>query len=273
MAGSFPLSLPISLRGARVLLVNDDGIDSAGLALLERTVRRFTDDLWTVAPRDNQSARGRAFTLRRPIGCRRLAERRYAVEGTPVDCVLIALNGLIPGRRPELVLSGVNQGTNLGEDIAASGTVGACLEAAEQGVPGIAFSQVGAYPDPDGTAWTCAERNLPGLLPKLVATLDHHEMVLNVNFPRLGAGGELAGTCVVPAGHRKGPVMVENHKDDGNGRATFFYDQLRADDPVSPDCDIDRAHAGHITITPLKINLTHDAQLRDLRARLESFES
>ncbi len=270
MAGSFPLSLPISLRGARVLLVNDDGIDSAGLALLERTVRRFTDDLWTVAPRENQSARGRAFSLRRPVDCRRLAERRYAIDGTPVDCVLIALNGLIPGRRPDLVLSGVNQGTNLGEDIAASGTVGACLAAAEQGVPGIAFSQVGAYLDPDGTAWTCAEQHLPGLLPKLVAMLGDHETVLNVNFPRLGAGSELAGTCVVPAGRRKGPVMVETHKDDGNGGTTYFYDQLRAEDPMSPDCDIDRAHAGHITITPLKLDLTHDRQLRDLQGRFES---
>ena len=95
-------SLPIDLGNARVLVVNDDGIDSAGLALLERTARRFTDDVWTVAPQENQSARGRAYTLRRPVACQRRDERRYAVAGTPVDCVLVALNGLIPGRRPDL---------------------------------------------------------------------------------------------------------------------------------------------------------------------------
>lgn len=266
MSGTFPLSLD----GARVLLVNDDGIESAGLALLERTVRGFTADLWTVAPRENQSARGRAYTLRRPVGCRRLAERRYAVAGTPVDCVLIALNGLIPGRRPDLVLSGVNQGTNLGEDIAASGTVGACLQAAEQGVPASAFSQLGAHRTSGGSAWACAERHLPGLLPKLVASLGDHEMVLNVNFPRLGAAGDLAGTCVVPAGRRKGPVVIESRGGDGNGGTTFFFDRLRADDPVAPDCDIDRAHACHITITPLKLDPTDDSQLRDLQARFES---
>jgi 5'-nucleotidase len=151
-------SISLSLDSARVLLVNDDGIESPGLAVLERAVRGFTGDVWTVAPRENQSARGRAYTLRRPVDCQRLAERRFAVEGTPVDCVLVALNGLIAGRRPDLVLSGVNQGTNLGEDIPASGTVGACLEAAEQGVPGIAFSQVGAYRAADDAVWASAER-------------------------------------------------------------------------------------------------------------------
>ena len=262
--------LSLSLDGARVLVVNDDGIDSAGLALLERAARSYSDDVWTVAPRQNQSARGRAYTLRRPVDCRRLDERRYAVAGTPVDCVLAALNGLIPGRRPDLVLSGVNQGTNLGEDIPASGTVGACLEAAEQGVPGIAFSQVGGTADPDGPAWSCAAQHLPQLLPRLAASLGHPEMVLNVNFPRLGAAEEPAGTCVVPVGRRKGPVTIETHGDDGNGGATFFYGRLRADDPHVSDCDIDRAHAGHITITPLKLDPTHEDHLRDLQARLEA---
>jgi len=260
----------LSLESARVLVVNDDGIDSDGLALLERTARAFTNDVWTVAPHENQSARGRAYTLRRPVGCRRLAERRYAVAGTPVDCVLVALNGLIPGRRPNLVLSGVNQGTNLGEDIPASGTVGACLEAAEQGVPGIAFSQLGAHRDPRLSSWTCAERYLPDLLPELVAMLGHHELVLNVNFPRLGADGGIAGTCVVPTGRRQGPVMVEAHSDDGNGGVTFFYDDLRVSNPVAPDCDIDRVFAGHITITPLRLDPTHDDHLRDLQTRLGS---
>ncbi len=83
MTSNFPLSLPISLRGARVLLVNDDGIDSAGLALLERTVRRFTDDVWTVAPRDNQSARGRAFTLRRPSAALPSRARRSTASSSP----------------------------------------------------------------------------------------------------------------------------------------------------------------------------------------------
>lgn len=263
-------SVPISLDGARVLLVNDDGIDSAGLALLERAVGAFTNDLWTVAPRDNQSARGRAYTLRRPVGCQRLGERRFAVAGTPVDCVLIALNGLIPGRRPDLVLSGVNHGTNLGEDIAASGTVGACLEGAAQGVPGIALSQLGADPGSGEDAWGCAERHLPGLLPKLAESLDHDEMVLNVNFPRLPGAGGSVGVCVVPAGRRKGPVLVESRGDDGNGGATFYFDRLRADHPMAPDCDIDRAHACHITITPLKLDPTHDGLLQNLRARFES---
>ena len=187
-----------------------------------------------------------------------------------MDCVLVALNGLIPGRRPDLVLSGVNQGTNLGEDIPASGTVGACLEAAEQGVPGIAFSQVGAYRDAGDDAWSCAVRHLPGLLPKLAAALDHHELVLNVNFPRLNADGGIAGTCVVPAGRRKGPVRIDTHDDDGNGGATFVYDELRADHPLVPDCDIDRAHGGHITITPLKLDPTHEARLPLLQTHFET---
>ena len=262
------VSLP--REGLRVLLVNDDGIDSPGLALLERAARGLGDDVWTVAPRDNQSARGRAYTLRRPVDCRRLAERRYAVEGTPVDCVMVALNGLIPDRRPDLVLSGVNQGTNLGEDIPASGTVGACLEAAEQGVPGIAFSQLGAYHNAGAEAWACAEAHLPDLLPRLLSALDHRETVLNVNFPRHNGAGIVAGPAVVPAGRRQGPVKIDSRRDDGDGGATFVYDELRADAPSAPDCDIDRAHAGHITVTPLRLDPTHEGQLRALQSRFES---
>ena len=263
MTGDFSLSP----GGLRVLVVNDDGIDSAGLALLERAARSLSDDVWTVAPRENQSARGRAYSLRQPVACRRLAERRYAVAGTPVDCVLAGLNGLLPGRRPELVLSGVNQGTNLGEDIPASGTVGACLEAAEQGVPGIAFSQRGASRNSGAEAWACAETHLPALLPELLAALDHPETVLNVNFPSIDGSGAIAGPSAVPAGRRKGPVTIESHSDDGAGGATFVYDQLRADEPHAPACDIELAHAGHITVTPLTRDPTHDGQLRALQSR------
>lgn len=255
------------LDRCRVLVVNDDGIESAGLALLARAARGFTDDVWVVAPRRNQSARGRAYTLARPVECHHLDARRVAVEGTPVDCVLIALNGLIPGRRPDLVLSGVNQGTNLGEDIGASGTVGACLEAAEQGVPAIAFSQVGAYPAPLDAHWACAERHLPDLLPDLVAALADRRSVFNVNFPRLDEGAEAAGTAVVPAGRREGALLVQALEHDGDGRRSFFYDQLRPDVPAAPHCDIERVQAGYITVTPLTHGLTDETRLDGLRAR------
>ncbi len=266
-----PSHLP-PLDRCRILLVNDDGIESAGLALLEATARGFTDDLWVVAPRGNQSARGRAYTLARPIECRHLDERRVAVEGTPVDCVLIALNGLIPGRRPDLVLSGVNQGTNLAEDIAASGTVGACLEAAEQGVPAIAFSQVGAYPAPVESHWASARRYLPRLLPELAEALADRYAVFNVNFPPLGEGAEAAGTAVVPAGRREGALQIQVLEDDGNGRRSFFYDQLRPDVPAAPHCDIDRLLAGYITVTPLRHGLTDETRLDHLRTRLGGAE-
>ncbi|MET0274650.1 MAG: 5'/3'-nucleotidase SurE, partial [Phenylobacterium sp.] len=124
----------------RILLTNDDGIHAPGLVALEAIARALSDDIWVVAPEWEQSGASRALTLAEPLRVRPIGERRFAVSGTPTDCVMLGINDLVQGARPDLVLSGVNRGANLAEDVTMSGTVAGAIEAMAMGVPGIALS-------------------------------------------------------------------------------------------------------------------------------------
>src|SRR5687767_15747335 len=112
----------------RILLTNDDGINARGLDLLETVARRFSDDIWVVAPAEEQSGAGHSLTLTRPIRVRKHGDKRFAVAGTPTDAVMMALARIMQDHKPDLILSGVNRGANLGEDVTYSGTVSAAME-------------------------------------------------------------------------------------------------------------------------------------------------
>lgn len=249
------------LETCRVMVCNDDGIQSRGIEILLNAIRAFTDDVWLVAPEKNQSARSRAYSIARDVHVQRQAPRRFAVSGTPVDCAIVGLNGLIPGKRPDLVLSGVNEGTNLAEDIPASGTIGACLEAVDQGIPAIAFSQVGTYSTDRDGSWLAAETQLPDLLPGLVANIGPTVPMLNVNFPQIRHSDQWRGTKVTASGKRPGPVHLTRRAGAVEGAQVFHYDILRDDRADYPDCDIYYAMEGYTTVTPLVWSLTHHAAL------------
>ena len=125
----------------RILLTNDDGIHAPGLKVLEEIARQFSDDIWICAPSEEQSGAGHSLTLTRPVRLQTLGERRFAVTGTPTDSVMMALRTVMPGP-PDLILSGVNRGANLGDDVTYSGTVSAAIEGALAGIRSIALSQV-----------------------------------------------------------------------------------------------------------------------------------
>ena len=256
----------MSLRDRRIVVVNDDGIDAHGLSILERAARRCSEDVWVVAPAANQSGRGRALSWRQEVQVEHRGDRRYAVHGTPADCVLIALNGLFGGRGVDLVLSGVNAGSNLANDIGSSGTVGACFEAAERDVPAIAFSQRHASGNP--SRWTCAESLTEHLLPHLFDALCAPRRVLNVNFPALANGEAVAGLAVTHSGWREGPTSLEE-RPSVNGRRAFHIYTIREDEPNEPDCDLGLAMRGYVTVTPLSLDQTRHEDLAGMRARLQ----
>src|SRR5215470_11436338 len=135
------LKAPLDLPTARILVTNDDGINAPGLKVLEKVARSLSRQVWVVAPEAEQSGAAHSLTLRRPLRVRRLSARRFAVDGTPTDCVLLAVHSIMP-KRPDLVLSGINRGSNLGEDITYSGTIAAAMEATLLEIPAIAMSQV-----------------------------------------------------------------------------------------------------------------------------------
>lgn len=170
----------------RILLTNDDGIHAPGFSVLESIAARLSDDIWAVAPAEEQSGAGHSLTLTRPIRLRRLGERKFAVNGTPTDAVMMALAHIMKDAPPDLILSGINRGANLAEDVTYSGTVSAAMEGALAGVRSIALSQVYAREGmgetiPFATAEAWAERTIRRLMevPLITGTL------FNVNFPAL----------------------------------------------------------------------------------------
>ena len=186
----------------RILLTNDDGYHAPGLAVLETLAATLSDDVWVVAPAEEQSGTGRSLTLTRPIRLRRFGEKRFAVAGTPTDAVMMALGELMRDKRPDLVLSGVNRGANLGEDVFYSGTVAAAMEAALAGIPAIALSQ--RYADQgmgDTVTFDAAAAWGERVLRPLVARAMPSRTLVNVNFPAI-APDAVKGVRVVAQGLR-----------------------------------------------------------------------
>jgi 5'-nucleotidase len=254
--------LPIDLAAARILVTNDDGINAPGLKVLERIARSLSRDVWIVAPEMEQSAAAHSLTLRRPLQVRRISNRRFAVDGTPTDCVLLAVNHIIKRRRPDLVLSGVNRGGNLGEDVTYSGTIAAAMEATLLDIPAIAMSQVrehGGHP----VKWHTAETHGPDVVRRLVSMKWPPGVLMNVNFPNVAAAA-VVGARVVRQGRREGGIAVVEASDPV-GRPYLWIGDFSSDSSVDPDTDLAAVMGGEIAVTPLHLDLTHDATRRELQ--------
>ena len=261
-AGGLP---PGSLRDKCIVVTNDDGIDAPGITVLADAARVHSDDVWVVAPAKDQSARGRAMSHKQDVEVEARQDRGFAVNGTPVDCVMIALNGLLGDRHVDLVLSGVNRGANLADEIHYSGTVGACMEGAEQGVPGIAFSaHRGESAEVD---WRLAERLAVDLLPVFAGGLGSKRMVLNVNFPSVSSSDDIRGMVATACGWRDSPTHI-HERPAREGRRVFRIAPLRDDIPRHPRCDLDWLLKGYVTATPLGLDLTDRSQLDNIARAL-----
>jgi 5'-nucleotidase len=245
----------------RVLLVNDDGINAAGLALLEEQVREFTDDLWVVAPEREFSGGGHSISLTTPVRTRQLGPQRFAVDGTPTDAVVIAVWKLMADRRPDMVISGINHGENLAGDMTYSGTVGAAMEAAILGIPALAVSQIrvlGQTPD-----FTTSRKYGPQVLDALFTTPFAPGIVVNVNYPRSLV--EDARIVVTSQGQRPPGTFTPIAGHDGRN-IPFDWVKITYDpgDPA-PGTDLEAAAAGHVTVTALSLDLTSEAFNERLR--------
>jgi 5'-nucleotidase len=251
----------IDLSQARVLLTNDDGIEAPGLALLEKLVAPLVGELWVVAPRYEQSATSHALTIHSPLRVLDLGPRRKAVSGTPTDATLLALRHIMP-EPPDLVLSGINRGGNIGGDVLYSGTVGAAMEAALLGVPAIAFSQ-NKVPHHDAR-WQTSEAHLVPVLRQVLSTEWPTNVIVNVNFPDVEPA-EVAGVKVVPQGRRKpGGLLVLG--TDPRGDDFIWVSSEKEQAYSTPGSDEDFIERGWITVTPLSCDLTSRADMPALQA-------
>lgn len=250
----------------RILLTNDDGIHAPGLAALERIALQLTDDVWICAPEYEMSGASRALTLADPVRVRKLDERRFSTTGTPTDCVMLALRELVEGAKPDLVLSGVNRGANLAEDVTMSGTVAGAIEAMAMGVPGIALSQMGGY-DVPGDFFAVAEHFAPGIVKRLVETGWPNDVVMNLNFPP-GPVEEVTSVEVTRQGFRDVQIRTAEKRTDLRGREYYWIGFRHEMSKPAEGTDLRALYEKRISVTPLHIDLTHQPTVYDLKGVL-----
>lgn len=249
------------LSRARILISNDDGINAPGIKVLERVARALSDDVWVVAPESEQSAAGHSLTIRRPLRVRQVSERHFSVDGTPTDAVLLGVNQVLAAKKPDLVLSGVNRGANMGDDVTYSGTVAAAMEATILGIPAIALSQ---YLRPDQPVhWSTAEHWAPIVIRKVCSVGWGANVLMNVNFPDV-LPAQVSGVEVVRQGKRKiGDELVE--RLDPRGEPYVWIGAQRAEDPGIAGTDIEAVVRGAVAVTPLCVDLTHGRTMDALK--------
>jgi len=247
----------------RILLTNDDGIHAPGLKVLEKIARAISDDIWIVAPMEDQSGAGHSLTLSRPLRVRQHGPQHYSVSGTPTDAVLMAIGHIMKDARPDLILSGVNRGANLGEDVTYSGTVSAAMEGAIAGVRSIALSQVYAGSSVgDDVLFDAAEVWGERVIRALLALPDAPKTLMNVNFPPIPASA-VKGVKVARQGFHDVQRSRIVHNTDPRGYDYFWF-ALDHSDSTPMGSDLAAAAQGYVSVTPLHFDLTHDASLATL---------
>jgi len=255
----------IDLARCRILISNDDGIESPGIKVLERIAGDLSEDVWVVAPEQEQSGASHSLTTRRPLRMREVARRRYMVDGTPTDCVLIAVKRLLRDRPPDLVLSGINAGSNVGEDLTYSGTVAAAMEATLLGIPAMALSQ--DYRGGHDIPWKTGEAFAAEVIRRLLRRPWPDSTLFNINFPGVPPE-EAAGFAVTSQGKR---AIADNLTEgvDPRGRPYYWIGPVRDGGAAEPGTDVAALAGNRVSITPVHLDLTNVPVLAALRKVFE----
>lgn len=246
------------LSKCRILISNDDGIHAPGLAALESIARQLSKDVWVVAPETEQSGAAHSLTLHTPLRVRQIEPKRFAVSGTPTDCVLLAVKEIMPKKSPpHLVLSGVNLGANLGEDVTYSGTIAVCMEATLLGIPAIAMSQVLNH---EKAPFAVATKHGAEIVRKLVSFGIAPHSLMNVNFP----SRKVKGVRAAAQGKSKVGENLDKRQDP-KGRTYYWIGGSDHESPAGDrESDLGLIQNGYITVTPVYLDLTHYAVLEKL---------
>jgi 5'-nucleotidase len=239
----------------RILLTNDDGVHAEGLAVLERIARTLSDDVWIVAPETDQSGLAHSLTLSEPLRLRQVSEKHFALRGTPTDCVIMGVREVLGGKKPDLILSGVNNGANMADDVTYSGTIAGAIEGTLQGVRSFAISQAANYVDGERLIpWEIVENFAPDLLKNLIKVEMPDWSFMNLNFPNCKPE-EVQGIAVTAQGKLDFGINVEK-RSDGRGLPYYWlkFDSRKGD--FRDGTDIHALKGNKISVTPLKLDLT-----------------
>ena len=262
----------------RILVTNDDGIHSEGLDVCAEIARTLSDDVWIVAPEQDQSGVAHSLSLNDPLRLRQIGERRYAVRGTPTDCVIMGVRHVLDGKQVDLVLSGVNRGRNVGEDVIYSGTVAGAMEGALLGIPSLALSQ--SYKSRSGQPpyWDTGLRHAPDIIRGVLSNVFdtkglRKDILVNVNFPDC-APDEVKGIAVAPLGRRRQERLHIDKRLDGRNNPYYwiaYSHQLK----IEPEhgTDVAALEDRRIAVTPLKIDITDEPTAARLTALFEKADS
>jgi 5'-nucleotidase len=241
----------------RILVTNDDGINAPGLEACARIAAELSDDVWVVAPEFDQSGVSHSLSLNDPLRMRGVEERRFAVKGTPTDCVIMAVRHIMADKGPDLVLCGVNRGQNLAEDVIYSGTVAGAMEGAVLGIPSLALSQGFTPATRERQSFANAEQHAPTLIRRLLSEGIPAGVLLNVNFPACSPD-EVEGIAVTAQGKRDQALMRIEPRRDGRGNP-YYWIAFEPKRWSLPDgSDLSAVEQKRISITPLRIDLTDE---------------
>ena len=238
----------------RILITNDDGFSATGLAILEEIAQKIGREVWVFAPDGNCSGAGRSMTLKREITVTNQGDKRFSCDGTPTDCVILALNHFMQDCPPDLLLSGINQGMNVADDITCSGTVGAAWEATVYGIPSIALSQKTAPHTQAGDAgiFSTARRHAQAVISELWSQSWAEGTLMNVNFPNLGGDDEPKGVKMTYVGrHKKADVILKGELQD-----KYSIGMWKLRDKLYTGSDVEAVMADYITVCPLQLDMT-----------------
>ena len=246
----------------KILVTNDDGIHAPGLEVAERIARQLSDEVWVVAPETDQSGVAHALTLSDPIRMRQAGERRFAIRGTPTDCVIMGFKVVI-GEKPDLVISGVNRGQNLADDITYSGTVAGAIEGTLLGIPSIALSQAYGRDTIDDPPWETAERYGPKIIGRLIEQGFGQGILFNINFPNC-APEAVEGTVLTRQGRRIPDWLKVEKRNDGRGFPYYWIGFQRSKMDPDEGTDLAAIGRGQISVTPLSLDYTDDRAIARL---------
>ncbi len=248
----------------RILLTNDDGIDSPGLHALREIAGQLSADVWVVAPETNQSGASHSLSLHEPLRMRQIDERAFAVRGTPTDSVIMGVRHILKDKAPDLVLSGINRGANMAEDVTYSGTIAGAFEGTILGIRSMALSQAyGIDRNSKNLRWETGLRHGPSLIRKLLAMEWPPFSVININFPDRDPD-EIEGTVVTTQGRRDPGLLHIDERQDTWGNPYYWLAFERRRSAAKEGTDLWAVYSGRISVTPLFLDLTHQSMREKL---------
>jgi len=249
----------------RILCTNDDGIHAPGLKIVEQIARALSDDVWIVAPELDQSGVSHSLSLNDPLRLREVSPRHFAVRGTPTDCVIMGARHILGETRPDVVLSGVNKGRNVAEDVVYSGTIAGALEGTILGLPSFALSQEFSVETRDHPLWDTALRFGPPIIRKVMQAGIPKDTVINVNFPAC-APDQVAGIRVTRQGKRNLGFLKVDERRDGRGNPYFWigFERTAMMDKPAEGSDLAALAARYVSVTPLRLDRTNEAFSNEL---------